>query len=105
MIDPKIQEMVDMATDDIKRLRAADTCADARKAWIAFLENSNRALNRLEAAAKEVNQAAKYKAVMREIRAARFGGPRLGSASAGWASVIARLTLPVTGVEVIGFKQ
>lgn len=61
MTHPKIQEMLDAAERDIRRLRAARTSEGAREAWISFLENSNRAINRLEGYSKRTNQQEKHK--------------------------------------------
>lgn len=61
MAHPKIQEMLNLAATDARRLRQAKSSSAARKAWIAFLEHSNRAVNRLEQYARDTGQTAKYK--------------------------------------------
>ncbi len=61
MVSPKIQEMLELAAGDIDRLRKAKTSRSARRAWVAFLEHSNRAINRLEGYSKKTNQYDKYK--------------------------------------------
>lgn len=66
MINPKIQEMLNLAASDVNRLRKAETCADARRAWVAFLEHSNRAINRLEGYSKRTSQHDKYKKLLKE---------------------------------------
>jgi hypothetical protein len=66
-MDPKIREMVNLATADIRRLQQANTGIRAREAWRAFLEHSNRAINRLEGYSKRTNQVPKYKALLKEI--------------------------------------
>lgn len=68
MAHPKIQELLTAAEQDISRLRGAATSADARSAWISFLENANRALNRLEGYSRSTGQTQKYKDLLtREI--------------------------------------
>lgn len=66
MVNPKVQEMLDLAAIDVKRLSRASTCRGARKAWTDFLEHSNRAFNRLEAHAKKTGQLPKYKSMLRD---------------------------------------
>lgn len=66
MVNPKVQEMVDLATVDVNRLREATTCRAAREAWTDFLEHSNRAINRLEGYARKNGQTPRYKTLIRE---------------------------------------
>jgi len=58
--------MLDLAALDVNRLRKAENCADARRAWIAFLEHSNRAINRLEGYSRRTSQLDKYKKLLKE---------------------------------------
>ena len=67
MLDPKIQEMIDLAAGDVERLVNATTCDEARAAWIAFLEHANRAINRVQGLARRTNQEPKYKALLEEV--------------------------------------
>jgi hypothetical protein len=62
---PKVQEMIDLAHRDIKRLREARSCGRARLAWTAFLEHSNRAINRLEGHARRTKQIPKYEKLIK----------------------------------------
>jgi len=64
MAHPKIQQMLDLAELDVRRIRSARSSAAARKAWGAFLEHSNRALNRLEQYARNTGQGSRYKALI-----------------------------------------
>lgn len=64
MANPKIQEMVDLAALDVKRLREAASAPQARQAWTDFLEHANRAINRLEGYSRRTKQLAKYKALV-----------------------------------------
>jgi hypothetical protein len=66
MAHPKIQEMIDLAAADIKRLRVAQSCEAARNAWVDFLEHSNRAINRLEGYSRRTNQTPKYKKLLND---------------------------------------
>lgn len=60
MAHPKIQEMLDAAERDVRRLRNARSSAAAREAWSDFLEHANRAINRLEGYSKRTGQHDKY---------------------------------------------
>jgi len=57
--------MIDLAATDIRRLREARSCDAAREAWKAFLEHSNRAINRLEGHSKRTDQLPKYKRLLK----------------------------------------
>ena len=66
MAHPKIQEMIDLAARDIKRLNRASSCASARRAWVDFLDHSNKAINRLEGYSRRTKQTEKYKKLLNE---------------------------------------
>lgn len=66
MAHPKIQEMIDLAARDIKRLNRASSCASARRAWVDFLDHSNKAINRLEGYSRRTKQVEKYKKLLNE---------------------------------------
>jgi hypothetical protein len=61
---PKIQHELDLARKEVRRLRRARSCKEARKAWVSFLEHANRAINRLEGYAKKTSQIHKYKSLI-----------------------------------------